>query len=174
MGVDLRQVGSGNIGAANTLRTLGFFPAFLTFSFDFIKGFFPVYFSRAFPMDVRSLVCLAGVLGHDFSPFLKFKGGKGVATSFGGIFALDWKIGVIVLLSWVVVFAIFRIPSIASLSSLGISPIVSIFLGGGFFLVTLILFGLCLIRHRKNIEKLKSGEEKPIRLPGRGQDRDGI
>lgn len=168
MGVDLRKVGSGNIGAANTLRTLGFFPAFLTFSFDFLKGFLPVYFSQPFSPDLRSLVCLAGVLGHDFSPFLKFKGGKGVATSFGGIIALDWKIGVIVLLSWAVVFALFRIPSLSSLSSLAVAPITSLFWGKGFFLVTLILFGLSLIRHRKNIERLKLGEEKPIKFSRRG------
>ncbi|MCR4433002.1 MAG: glycerol-3-phosphate 1-O-acyltransferase PlsY [Caldiserica bacterium] len=169
MGVDLRKVGSGNIGAANTLRALGLIPAVLTFILDFAKGFLPVFFASQFPADIRSVVCLAGVLGHDYSPFLRFKGGKGVATSLGGIIAINWKIGLVVLITWLVVFILFKIASVSSLASLATAPIFSLLWQGEYFLVFLIIFGLALLRHRTNIERLKSGEEKPIQLiKGRG------
>lgn len=166
-------MGSGNIGAANTLRALGVLPAVLTFLFDFAKGFFPVMFSSSFSSDIRSVVCLAGVLGHDYSPFLNFKGGKGVATSFGGIFALNWKIGLVMIITWLVVLALFRISSVASLVSLALVPIFASFWQSEYFLILLILFGLALLRHRANIERLRKGEEKPIRFFVRNKEKDG-
>lgn len=173
MGVDLRTVGSGNIGAANTLRALGILPAVLTFFLDFAKGFLPVFISSSFPCDIRSVICLAGVIGHDYSPLLKFKGGKGVATSLGGIVALNWKIGLAVLLTWLVIFSLFRIASVSSLASLAISPIFAIFWQSDYFLIFLILFGLALIRHRANLERLRKGEEKTIRFFKRSKEKNG-
>ncbi len=148
-------------------------PAALTFFFDFTKGFLPVFFASAFPADIRSVVCLAGVVGHDYSPLLRFKGGKGVATSFGGIVALNWKIGLVVLFIWLLVFLLFKISSISSLVSLAMAPIFSSFWQGEYFLVFLILFGLACLRHRANIERLTKGEEKPTQIPKRNEEKNG-
>lgn len=159
-GVDLRRQGSGNIGAANTLRVLGFLPAVFVFLLDFSKGFLPVYFFGPYvSADVHSLIALSAVLGHDFSLFLGLKGGKGVATTLGVTLAIDWKIGILILVVWILFFSLTRIASFSSLISLLFLPLFLYFWQSSYFLLGLILFGLAFDRHRTNIERLLRGEE---------------
>lgn len=117
---------------------------------------------------MRSLVCLASVIGHDYSIFLKFKGGKGIATSFGVVFALNWRVGVVMLGAWAFLFLLFKIASLASLTSMFFVPVFFYFWAGEYFLLAIIIFGLSLVRHRVNIERLVKGEEKPIKIFTKG------
>ncbi|MDR2464503.1 MAG: glycerol-3-phosphate 1-O-acyltransferase PlsY [Holosporales bacterium] len=118
--VDIRNIGSGNIGATNVFRTGNYKAAVLTLVFDFLKGFIPVsLYIHAYRFDFAiSLVALSVVIGHVFSIFLKFKGGKGVATTAGAYCALDGVCFLIGLISWCVVFFSSKISSLAALISL--------------------------------------------------------
>ena len=101
---DIRAQGSGNIGAMNALRTLGKRGAAIVLVLDAIKGFVPVYFAARWSHNepITAAVAIAAVLGHCFSPWLGWKGGKGVATSFGAIFGLSWKAGLVAVGGWVI------------------------------------------------------------------------
>ncbi len=178
--MDLRHQGSGNIGAANTLRILGFLPALFVFLLDLFKGFLPMYFFAPLVSgDVHALIGLSAVLGHDFSIFLGLKGGKGVATTLGITLAINWKIGLLVFGVWVLFFSFTRIASFSSLISLLFLPLFLYFWQSSYFLLGLILFGLALIRHRANLERLvrreetklfsKNGESSKVEDPGSGE-----
>lgn len=123
-GVDIRTLGSKNIGATNVLRVLGPAPATVVFLLDTLKGalgivlfgaVFVSLFSAPMPFHFRALIGVCAILGHSYSPLLRFKGGKGVATSLGALLALHWMAALIGVLAWVIVLAIFRYVSLASL-----------------------------------------------------------
>lgn len=177
--IDIRTQGSGNIGAMNALRTLGRPGAFAVLLLDALKGFAPTFWTLAFfrgHLDIESLppsnqilaalAASATVLGHCFSPWLRFRGGKGVATSFGAIFALCWPAGLVGVGGWVVGSALTRYSSVGSmLGSILAAFAIWFFTHSlpetlyGVFSALLILF-----THRENIIRLRAGTESAIRL----------
>jgi len=160
----LRDIGSGNIGATNVLRTGNKKAALLTLLFDAGKGAAIVLLARTYAgEDAAQLAGLAAFLGHCFPIWLKFKGGKGVATYFGIIFALAPLVGLIAGLIWIAVAAISRYSSLAALMAGGWTPIVVTFLADGrLFALTIILGLLIYARHSENIGRLRAGTETKI------------
>ena len=170
---DLRKSGSGNIGAMNALRTVGRKGAVAVLLLDAGKGALPVLLLDALGDGGGGLVCLAGscaVLGHCFSPWLGWKGGKGVATAFGVIFALCWPAGLICVVAWLLgALAVTRYSSVGSMLAMVVAPFAlygftrspaeALF---GAFVAVLIVW-----THRENIARLRQGTEGPIKLFGR-------
>lgn len=165
-GVDLRTRGSGNVGATNVYRVVGFLGAVIAFLLDGAKGFLAPWLAQQFAASewVFLMAGLAVVIGHVFPIFLKFRGGKGVATSLGVLTALAPELALGALLVWVVVFGLSRIVSLASLvacwSALVTAEVVQ--LEKGRILLMLILVVLITARHRANIIRLARREESRI------------
>jgi len=164
---DIRAIGSGNIGATNVLRTGNKGLALATLILDGGKGALAVLLVKAFlGMDATLLALITGaaaVLGHNFPVWLKFKGGKGVATTFGLMIAAAPIVGVMACLTWFAVAVIFRISSLAALVGLGLAPLFA-FLTGRFTEAAAFaaLAALGWIRHTANIRRLLKGEEPRI------------
>ena len=161
---DLRTIGSGNIGATNVLRTGNKKAAALTLLLDAAKGAAVVLLARTFAAeDAVQLAALAAFLGHCFPVWLKFKGGKGVATLLGILLAMVWPVGLLSCLVWLLVAAIFRYSSLAALLAAGFAPGFMLFLnydwmaGLGVVLALLIYW-----RHAANISRLRSQTEPKI------------
>lgn len=161
---DIRQIGSGNIGATNVLRTGNKLAAFLTLILDAGKGGIAVLAARALVgEDAAQLAGFAAFLGHCFPVFLGFKGGKGVATFLGTLLALFWPAGVAACLTWAAVAGVFRISSLAALIAAISAPIwVSVLGMPQASLVSVLLAVLIFIRHRANITRLLAGQEPRI------------
>ncbi|CUH49440.1 glycerol-3-phosphate 1-O-acyltransferase PlsY [Ruegeria atlantica] len=161
---NLRNIGSGNIGATNVLRTGNKTAAALTLIFDAAKGGVAVLVARALAgEDAAQIAALAALLGHCFPVWLGFKGGKGVATFLGIWLALDWRVGVACCLTWLVAAAVWRISSLAALAAAATSTIWTLLLTGS---QTLLLAGVLTLlvywRHSANIARIKSGTEPKI------------
>jgi glycerol-3-phosphate acyltransferase PlsY len=164
---DIRAIGSGNIGATNVLRTGRKGLALATLLLDGGKGAVAVLLVKAFLGSDATLLALvtgvAAVLGHNFPVWLRFKGGKGIATTFGLMLAAAPIIGVMVCLTWAAVAVIFRISSLAALVSLALAPLYA-FLTGRFIeagaFAALAVLGW--IRHVANLRRLLKGEEPRI------------
>lgn len=161
---NLRDIGSGNIGATNVLRTGNKTAAALTLLFDAGKGALVVLLARQFAgEDAAQLAGFAAIIGHCFPIWLKFKGGKGVATYFGLLLALAPIVFVVAGLIWLGTAAISRYSSLAALLAAGWAPIAAAFLSGGqtvFLLMALAV--LIYIRHWGNIGRLRAGAEPKI------------
>ena len=162
---DVREIGSGNIGATNVLRTGKKPLAALTLLADILKGLIPTLFVTAY-FELIPYGLIAGfmaLIGHMFPVWLKFKGGKGVATYIGVAFGFFWPSGVCFILSWLVVAFLFRYSSLSALVACLVTPFVSFFLTEEIIATTLFVMSiLVLIRHRSNIERLIAGEEDKI------------
>lgn len=161
---DLRQIGSGNIGATNVLRTGNKPAAALTLVLDAGKGAIAVLLARA--LVGESAAMLAGFmafLGHCFPVYLGFRGGKGVATFLGTVLALAWPLGLISCATWLVAAALFRFSSLAALVSAAAAPVWALVLGpkavAPFLLAMAVLI---FIRHHANITRLLAGTEPRI------------
>ncbi len=161
---DIRQIGSGNIGATNVLRTGNKLAAFLTLILDAGKGGIAVLVARALVgEDATQLAGFAAFLGHCFPVFLGFQGGKGVATFLGTLLALFWPAGVAACLTWAAMAGVFRISSLAALIAAISAPIwVSVLGMPQASLVSVLLAVLIFIRHRANITRLLAGQEPRI------------
>ena len=161
---DLRQIGSGNIGATNVLRTGNKPAALLTLLGDAGKGGAAVLRARALVgEDAAQIAGFAAFLGHCFPIFLGFKGGKGVATWLGTMLALAWPVGLAACATWLVFALGFRISSLAALAAAALSPIMAALLGfPGFVALSIALALLIFARHRANIERLIAGDEPRI------------
>ena len=171
---DLRGVGSGNIGATNVLRTGSKWAAFATLVLDLGKGFVAVLLADWFAGPVFAVAAALGVfLGHVYSVWLRFRGGKGVATFIGVTLGLFWPIGLLTCVSWLAVAIVFRISSLAALVSAAFTPFFFLFwygfdfLNAGqemllFVLLELVLAAAIFFTHRANIARLISGQEPPI------------
>ncbi|MEM9395183.1 MAG: glycerol-3-phosphate 1-O-acyltransferase PlsY [Pseudomonadota bacterium] len=161
---DLRQIGSGNIGATNVLRTGNKVAAAATLILDAGKGAAAVLLARAFVgEDAAQLSGAAAFLGHCFPVYLGFKGGKGVATFLGTLLALAWPVGLAACATWLATAGLFRISSLAALVAAALSPFWALFLGfGEMFVLAAFLGVLVWIRHKPNIERLLNGSEPRI------------
>ena len=158
---DLRAIGSGNIGATNVLRTGSKKAAFATLILDGAKGGVAVLIAGAMlGPDAAQVAGLAAFLGHLYPVWLRFHGGKGVATFIGVTLALAWPVGLSICGVWLLVFAGTRISSLSALAAAGVSVFVA-FLMGGFDMVALmlVLTILIFIKHRANIARLRAGTE---------------
>jgi glycerol-3-phosphate acyltransferase PlsY len=167
--IDIRKIGSGNIGGTNVLRILGFKWAVLVSILDVIKGVIPACLAinfLAFDWQI-ALVAISPILGHIFPVWLKFKGGKGVATTFGVLFILlGWKFFLILLLIWLLILAISRIMSFTNLLMASFFPL--IFWISSFSLAYYI-FGIILAiliwwTHRENLQRIKEGREPKFKF----------
>lgn len=171
--VDIRKSGSGNIGAANALRTLGKAGGVAVLVLDALKGFVPVVAATTLALDPVwiALTAAAAVLGHCFSPWLGWHGGKGVATSVGAVIALSWISGAVSAGGWVAGAALTGFSSVGSMLADVLAPFALWFtthqpayVAFGAFAALLIIY-----THRENIERIRSGRENVLGLfrPGR-------
>lgn len=165
-GTDLRAQGSGNIGAANALRTLGKRGAATVLILDALKGYVPALAAGAlggtFP---AALAAFAAVLGHCYSPFLGGKGGKGVATFFGTLFALWWPAGIGFAIVWLAAVTASGYSSVGSmLGALAGAAVLWYGLGRIGLLYGLVAAALVIYKHRENIARLRSGTENRLSL----------
>ncbi|MDR0572028.1 MAG: glycerol-3-phosphate 1-O-acyltransferase PlsY [Rickettsiales bacterium] len=159
--IDIRKYGSGNIGATNVGRVVGKKYAVLVFVLDGCKNFFPVLMAKRFcDMKFSLLVLFAVVIGHVFSFWLKGKGGKGISSTMLGLLALDYKLGIMMMVVWLVVFTITKISAVAALFSVATITVASYFiLGYYYFFVLFIMSIVIFFAHRKNIRRLLEGKE---------------
>jgi len=166
---DLRKIGSGNIGATNVLRTGNKPAAFLTLVLDAGKGGIAVLVARAaLGEDAAQVAGFAAFLGHCYPVFLRFKGGKGVATFLGTLLALAWPVGLAACATWAAVAAVTRISSLSALVAAALAPVWALFLGRAEVMVLLGLLALLIfVRHAANISRLLAGTEPRIgKKPG--------
>ena len=167
MGIpDPRTYGSGNIGATNVLRSGNRIAALLTLVGDAAKGWAAVLVARAaeLPLELVALVGFAAFLGHLFPVWLRFKGGKGVATAAGVLMAFDWRIAVAVIVVWLTVAVVSRYSSLAAIVAALFAPAAAwhILGAGPMFAATVAMSVLLIARHHGNIGKLVRGEESRI------------
>jgi len=162
---DIRKVGSGNIGATNVLRTGNKRVAALTLLLDAIKGALVVLIARRFGPEMTAVCAIAVVVGHIFPVWLRFNGGKGVATTAGVLLAYAWPVGLAVVGTWFVVAVVTRYSSLAALTAAVLAPLYAWLLSGRDLMTAaiLIIVLLVVLRHRGNIERLIRGEETRIR-----------
>jgi len=161
---NLREIGSGNIGATNVLRTGNKKAAALTLLFDAGKGAVAVLLARAFiGEDAAQIAGLAAFLGHLFPVWLGFRGGKGVATFIGILLALYWPLGLAACATWLFFALTFRISSLAALAAAGFAPVWMQVLGNTEPLYLGIVLGILIyIRHWANIKRILAGTEPKI------------
>jgi glycerol-3-phosphate acyltransferase PlsY len=166
-GVDITHVGSGNIGATNVARALGKKLGALVLLVDAAKGFAPVYLARLvwhLPDEVVAGVALLAILGHVFPVWLKFKGGKGVATGLGAFLALDPVAAAIAVGVWLMLYGLFRISSLGSLVAAISIPLTMAVRNAPrpYLVLAGIVLALVLFRHRGNIRRLLKHEESKV------------
>ncbi|MCW8861460.1 MAG: glycerol-3-phosphate 1-O-acyltransferase PlsY [Rhodospirillales bacterium] len=160
---DVRKIGSGNIGATNVLRTGNKKLAIATLLLDGGKGAVAVLLAAPYGQDFALIAALCAVIGHNFPIWLKFEGGKGVATTLGVLLALSWQVGLLACLIWVGMAAVFRYSSLAALTAFAASPVFAWFLvGERAATVVGLLAALGIARHHANIRRLMKGEEPKI------------
>ena len=165
-GVDVRTHGSGNIGSANVYRTAGVLAGALTLVFDTLKGLLPVLAAGAIDLPLWAVLATgaAAVVGHNWSIFLRGKGGKGIATSLGVLFGIAPVVAGVALLIWVVVVMASRYASLASLLMIGSVPVTLAVLDYHqmYLIFGTLLVALAIYRHRVNIMQLINGTELKI------------
>jgi acyl phosphate:glycerol-3-phosphate acyltransferase len=168
---DIRKIGSGNIGATNVLRTGNKGLAAAVLLLDALKGFAPVMIAADFEGPVAAVAAALGaVLGHMFPVWLGFKGGKAMATTIGVLWSLHWPLGAIACGAWLLLAALFRYSSLASLVSVAVSAIAAWrFLEPAAAAVVNIIAVLVWIRHHENIRRLIAGTESKIGQRSQGQ-----
>ena len=162
---DIREIGSGNIGATNALRTGNKGIGYLTLILDILKAVVPVVYVKIFYQDFLYLASLSAFLGHVFPVWLKFKGGKGVATYVGILFAINIYFGIVFTISWFVTFFISKFSSLSSLIGAASIPIYLLILtqfNQAIFFA--IMFILIFFTHRENIKRLKNKEETKTKI----------
>lgn len=167
-GIDLREHGSGNIGASNAWRLLGWKWGLPVFLLDVLKGYGPVCAAHHLPHCAAALpvlVGLAAIMGHNFSPFLGFRGGKGVATSLGVAFGLSLYAGLLGFGAWMLIVGVTRYISVASVFAVAVGSYFIWWFNGhslayGLFSLTAVIF--VVVKHRSNFERLRDGTESKV------------
>ena len=162
---DIREIGSGNIGATNALRTGNKFIGYATLTLDILKAVIPVLFIKFNFSEYVYIASLCAFLGHVFPVWLKFKGGKGVATYLGILFALKISFGLIFIITWLIVFALSKFSSLSSLAaSISIPIYLSVLTQFDQVIFFTIMFVLIFFTHRENIKRLKNKEETKTKI----------
>ena len=161
---DIRDIGSGNIGTTNVLRTGKKSLAVATLVLDLLKGYFSIVITFIYFDNLISYSALICFIGHIFPIWLKFKGGKGVATYLGVILALTYKFFLIFGITWLVLSFLFRYASLSSIISSLIVFVYSYFFINNYSLILFIFFVIIVFTHRENIVRLKNSEESKIKL----------
>lgn len=177
-GFDVRDMGSGNAGATNMLRSVGKKAAALTLVCDILKGVVAVLIAFLVSLIVNNIdkaliVQIAGIfviLGHTFPIFYGFKGGKGVATALGVLLITNWQIGLICLVFALVLMILTRMVSVGSVGAAILFPVLTIFIpnhflvleGSGYFIFSVILAAIVIFNHRANIQRILNGDESKI------------
>ena len=166
---DIRDIGSGNVGATNVLRTGNKYLAFAVLCLDIFKGLLPfIILSSLYDTNILHSIflCHFAIIGHIFPIWLKFKGGKGVATYIGFLIGLNFHIGLYFLLTWITIAWIFRYSSLSSLVASLVAPLYFFFLNPNNFvgIFLLYLFLIISIKHHENIKRLVSRTENKIKL----------
>jgi acyl phosphate:glycerol-3-phosphate acyltransferase len=161
---DIRKVGSGNIGATNVLRSGNKKIAALTLLFDAFKGFFPVLVSSHFIPGHEFVVGFLAIFAHIFPVYLKFKGGKGVATTLGVYLAWNPTFGLLVLTTWLLTAKLFKVSSISALVAALLAPFFAYFLGVNSAVIpfTALIAAILFYTHRDNIKRLINKQESEI------------
>ena len=161
---NLRKIGSGNIGATNVLRTGSKPAAAATLILDAAKGAVALLLARYFAAeDAAQVAALAAMVGHCYPVWLKFKGGKGVATFLGILLALAWPVGLAACLAWLIGAGLSRISSMGGLFSAVSSTILIVVMGfGAGYLLSVLLAVVVFLRHRENITRIRAGTEPKI------------
>ena len=162
---DIRDIGSGNIGATNALRTGNKSVGYATLFFDIVKAVIPIIYIKFNFTELLYIASLCIFLGHVFPIWLKFRGGKGVATYVGILFALNIYFGFVFIVSWLITFAFFKFSSLSSLVASISIPIYLLILSKfeHIFFFT-IMFVLVFFTHRENIKRLKNKEESKTKI----------
>ena len=166
---DIRDIGSGNVGATNVLRTGNKYLAFAVLFLDIFKGVLPfIILSYLYDANILHSIflCHFAILGHIFPIWLKFKGGKGVATYIGFLIGLNFLIALYFLLTWITIALISRYSSLSSLTATLVAPLYFFFVNPNYIVVIflLYLFIIISVKHRENIKRLVSGSESKIKL----------
>ena len=166
---DIRKVGSGNVGATNVLRTGNKFVAFIVLCFDIFKGFLPFLILQIYFQDIsllnKILLCHFAIIGHIYPVWLKFKGGKGVATYVGILFSINIILGVVFVISWLIVFVITKYSSLSSIIGTMTVPCYLLLTGPNNDIIFFaIMFVLIFFTHRENIKRLKNKEESKTKI----------
>ncbi|MBE6452781.1 MAG: glycerol-3-phosphate 1-O-acyltransferase PlsY [Alphaproteobacteria bacterium] len=177
---DIRKIGSGNIGATNVLRTGNKTLALLTVLFDAFKAGIAAYIAKTIvpetpfnlwgaETNLSTLAALisgcCAILGHNFPVWLKFKGGKGVASSFGLVLILTPKVALIALLIWIVTACLFKYSSLAAIVAATLTPVVTYFTENSVYMIFyLMIVILLLVRHHANFARLFKGQESKIKF----------
>ena len=161
---DIREIGSGNIGTTNVLRTGKKSLAIATLILDLLKGYFSIALTFIYFENLISYSALICFVGHIFPVWLKFRGGKGVATYLGVVLALSYKFFLIFGITWLVLSFLFRYASLSSIVSSLIVFVYSYFFINNFSLILFIFFVIIVYTHRENIVRLKNSEESKIKL----------
>lgn len=169
--IDIREHGSGNVGATNVMRKLGKKPAAFTLLGDIMKAFVPITI-LSFIYGADALIVLffsmAVLIGHIYPVWLKFKGGKGVATGIAILLALDPHPALMVLAIWIVIFVIYRVASLASVVAAALSPICVYWFGNGYnahhnlLVFSFLISAIIIAKHKQNIIRIIKKEEKGI------------
>ena len=167
---DIRKIGSGNVGATNVLRTGKKSLALLVLILDIIKGFFPItillIIYENYSLFNIILISSFSIIGHIFPIWLRFKGGKGVATYIGLILGIDYKLGIIFILMWLLIAFVKKYSSLASVTSLILIPIAFLLLFNDLkvFFLLIILSIIIILKHFSNLKRLVAGLENKIKL----------
>jgi glycerol-3-phosphate acyltransferase PlsY len=185
LGLDVRTQGSGNIGMTNVMRVGGKAPGLVTFLLDFGKGLVAVLLAAMWlsspdepaTLGTLGVVAAAAILGHIYPLFLGFKGGKGVATLFGTLFALNFWLGLASAGIWAGMFRWKRISSLSAITLLGALPLLSVIVlwlslrtvDWGLVGILTLLSSLLLYRHKENVQRLRAGTEAALRSPSSSQ-----
>ena len=162
---DIRDIGSGNIGATNVLRTGNKLIGYLTLVLDITKAIIPVIYVKINFPELIYIASLCAFLGHVFPIWLKFKGGKGVATYVGILFSINILLGVVFISCWIITFLISKYSSLSSIIASLSVPIYLLIKGNiGSVIFFIIMFVLIFFTHRENIKRLKNKEESKSKI----------
>ena len=165
IGKDIRNIGSGNIGATNVLRSGNKFVGYLTLILDILKAVIPILFIKFYYSDQLYLASLSVFIGHVFPVWLKFRGGKGVATYVGILFCLNYLSGLVFCIIWLLIFFIFKYSSLSSMTSSFCMPIFQyFFISDPFYYFYFIMFIMIFYTHRENIKRLINKTESKTKI----------
>ena len=162
---DIRKIGSGNIGATNVLRTGNKVIGYTTLIFDIIKAVLPILYVKFYFSEFLYIASLCVFLGHVFPIWLKFKGGKGVATYVGILFTINIYLGLVFIITWLITFALSKYSSLSSLmASFAIPVYLLIIIQFNQVIFFSIMFVLIFFTHKENIKRLKNKEETKTKI----------